>query len=92
MFFGKFYILNRNKSYAMHQWRILTKVSQVKKNDAVRTAAASNSGKRWIYIVEKIGPGEIHVSGGQGYPTLKVIYQDELDQGDYEYSPVNISL
>ena len=73
----------------MNQWKTLIRTSQVKKNDAVRMTSITNAGKRWIYIVEKVASDEIHLSGGEDYPSFKVIYQEDLDEGNYEYVNLN---
>lgn len=50
---------------------------------------STNTGTKWIYIVEKVLPDEIHLSGGENYPSFKVVYQDELGEGNYEYVNLN---
>jgi hypothetical protein len=75
----------------MKQWKTLTKISQVQKNDGVRMVAPTDSGKRWIYIVEKVTPGEIHLSCGEHYPSLKILLEEELGEGNYEFICLNSS-
>jgi len=70
----------------MVQWKTLTLIAQVKKNDAVRMVMGDNSGKHWIYIVEKVSSNEIYLSGGEHYPSSKIISQEELDQEQFEFA------
>jgi len=69
----------------MEQWATLTKISQVKKNDAVRTIMPVHAGKHWIYIVERTTPGEIYLFGGDEQPPIKILYKDQLEKGEYQY-------